>query len=68
MTNDWIYEKANALVRKHFTRDPFELAKDLNIHLEVMNNMKKQIDHISKEIWQIHSLLLGRTAETGDNK
>ena len=39
MTNDWIYEKANALVRKHFTRDPFELAKDLNIHLEVMNNM-----------------------------
>ena len=39
MTNDWIYEKANALVKKHFTRDPFELAKDLNIHLEVMNNM-----------------------------
>ena len=39
MTNDWIYEKANALVRKHFTRDPYELAKDLNIHLEVMNNM-----------------------------
>lgn len=40
MTNDWIYEKANALVRKHFTRDPFELAKDLNIHLEVMNTEK----------------------------
>jgi len=30
--------------------------------------MKKQIELISKEIWQIHSLLLGRTAETGDDK
>lgn len=38
MTNDWIYEKASALVKKHFTRDPFELAKDLNIHLEEINN------------------------------
>lgn len=43
MTNDWIYEKANALVKKHFTRDPFELAKDLNIHLEVMNNTTKDL-------------------------
>ncbi|EHL18925.1 hypothetical protein HMPREF9628_01922 [Peptoanaerobacter stomatis] len=38
MTNEWIYEKANALVQKYFTRDPFELAQDLNIHLEEMNN------------------------------
>lgn len=38
MTNDWIYEKANALVKKHFTRDPFELAHDLNIHLEEISN------------------------------
>lgn len=31
--------KSQCFGRKHFTRDPFELAKDLNIHLEVMNNM-----------------------------
>lgn len=38
MTNDWIYEKASALVKKHFTHDPFELAHYLNIQLEVIYN------------------------------
>ena len=34
MANDWIYEKANALVKKYFTRDPLELTQILNIHLK----------------------------------
>lgn len=38
MANDWIYEKANALVKKYFTRDPLELTQILNIHLEEMND------------------------------
>lgn len=37
------------------------------IYREDINDMKKRIDHISKEIWSIHSLLLGRTSETGDD-
>ena len=38
MANDWIYEKANALVKKYFTRDPLELTQILNIHLEEMSD------------------------------
>ncbi|ACZ01140.1 plasmid mobilization protein [Streptobacillus moniliformis] len=49
-----------------------QIAKRVNstgiIYIGDINDMKNQIDHISKEIWQIHSLLLGRTAETGDDK
>ncbi len=49
-----------------------QIAKRVNstgiIYSDDINDMKKQIDHISKEIWQIHSLLLGRTTETGDDK
>lgn len=49
-----------------------QIAKRVNstgiIYSDDINDMKNQIDHISKEIWQIHSLLLGRTAETGDDK
>lgn len=49
-----------------------QIAKRVNstgiIYSDDIGDMKKQIDHISKEIWQIHSLLLGRTAETGDDK
>jgi len=26
--------------------------------------MKKEIEHFSKELWQIHSLLMKRTSET----
>ena len=49
-----------------------QIAKRVNstgiIYSDDINDMKNQIDHISKEIWQIHTLLLGRTAETGDDK
>ena len=49
-----------------------QIAKRVNstgiIYSDDINDMKKQMDHISKEIWQIHSLLLGRTSETGDDK
>ncbi len=49
-----------------------QIAKRVNstgiIYSDDIGDMKKQIDHISKEIWQIHSLLLGRTAKTGDDK
>lgn len=49
-----------------------QIAKRVNstgiIYSDDINDMKKQIEHISKEIWQIHSLLLGRTSETGDDK
>ena len=49
-----------------------QIAKRVNstgiIYSDDINDIKKQIDHISKEIWQIHSLLLGRTTETGDDK
>ena len=41
-----------------------QIAKRVNstgiIYSDDINDMKKQMDHISKEIWQIHSLLLGR--------
>ena len=40
MTNDWIYEKANALFKKHCTRDPFELAHDMNIRLIGLDDSK----------------------------
>lgn len=49
-----------------------QIAKQVNfigiIYSDDINDMKKQIDRISKEIWQIHSLLLGRTTEIGDDK
>jgi hypothetical protein len=49
-----------------------QIAKRVNstgvIYSDDINDIKNQIDHISKEIWQIHSLLLGRTTETGDDK
>ena len=49
-----------------------QIAKRVNstgvIYRDDINDMKKMIDHISKEIWQIHALLLGRTAETGDDE
>lgn len=49
-----------------------QIAKQVNstgiIYRDDINDMKKQIDRLSKEIWQIHSLLLGRIAENGDDK
>ena len=42
-----------------------QIAKRVNstgvIYNDDINDMKQQIEHISKEIWQIHSLLLDRT-------
>ena len=35
------------------------------IYKDDISDMKKQIEHFSKELWQIHSLLLKRTSETG---
>lgn len=37
MTNKWIYDKVNQLVRKYGTRNPEELIRDLNINLIYMN-------------------------------
>ena len=34
------------------------------IYKDDINDIKKQIEHFSKELWQIHSLLLKRTSET----
>ena len=31
----------------------------------ICDDIKKEIEHFSKELWQIHSLLLKRTSETG---
>ena len=45
-----------------------QIAKRVNstgvIYKDDINDMKKQIEYFSKELWQIHSLLLKRTAET----
>ncbi|MHB0739726.1 plasmid mobilization protein [Peptostreptococcus stomatis] len=34
------------------------------IYKEDISDIKKEIEHLSKELWQIHSLLLKRTSET----
>ena len=34
------------------------------IYKDDIHDMKKAIEHCSKELWQIHSLLLKRTSET----
>lgn len=45
-----------------------QIAKHVNstgiIYRDDINDMKKQIEHFSKELWQIHSLLLNRTKES----
>jgi hypothetical protein len=40
MSNKWIYDKVNSLVKKYQTRDPEELIKLLNINLIYMNPTK----------------------------
>lgn len=48
-----------------------QIAKRVNstgvIYKDDISDIKTQIDHLSKEIWQIHSLLLDKTKEKGDN-
>ncbi len=43
-----------------------QIAKRVNstgiIFKDDINDMKKQIEYFSKELWQIHSLLLNRTS------
>ena len=43
-----------------------QIAKRVNstgiIYKDDVNDMKKQIEYFSKEVWQIHSLLLNRTS------
>ncbi len=45
-----------------------QIAKHVNstgiIYRDDINDMKKQIEHFSKELWQIHSLLLNKTKES----
>ncbi|EJP18839.1 bacterial mobilization protein MobC domain protein [Peptostreptococcaceae bacterium AS15] len=45
-----------------------QIAKHVNstgiIYRDDINDMKKQIEHFSKELWQIHSLLLNRAKES----
>ena len=47
-----------------------QIAKRVNstgvIYSDDINDIKKQIDHLSKELWMIHSLLLDRTTNKGD--
>ncbi|CAI3445250.1 plasmid mobilization relaxosome protein MobC [Enterococcus cecorum] len=47
-----------------------QIAKRVNstgvIYKDDINDMKKQIERFSKELWQIHSLLLKRTSEMED--
>ncbi|EJP24136.1 bacterial mobilization protein MobC domain protein [Peptostreptococcaceae bacterium AS15] len=45
-----------------------QIAKRVNqtgiIYKDDIQDMKKKIEHFSKELWQIHSLLLNRTKES----
>lgn len=47
-----------------------QIAKRVNstgvIYSNDIKDIKKQVDHLSKEIWQVHSLLLRRHNENGE--
>lgn len=48
-----------------------QIAKRVNstgvIYSDDINDIKQQIEHLSKELWTIHSLLLDRTTTKGDD-
>ena len=48
------------------TNNTNQIAKRVNstgiIYKDDINDIKKQIEHFSKELWQIHSILLNRTS------
>ena len=48
-----------------------QIAKRFNstgvIYSDDIKDMQSQIEHLSKEIWQIHSLLLNKTTNKGDD-
>ena len=48
----------------HFIRKCVLEKEIYQVDLEPFRDMKKEIEQFSKELWQIHSLLLKRTAET----
>ena len=52
------------------TNNLHQIAKRVNstgvIYSNDIKDIKKQVDHLSKEIWQIHSLLLRRSNENGE--
>ena len=49
-----------------------QIAKRVNttavIYKDDIQTMKEKIDSLSKEIWQIHSLLLSRTHKAGEKQ
>lgn len=40
MSSKWIYDKVNSLIKKYKTRDPEELASDLNVKIKYFNETK----------------------------
>ncbi len=48
-----------------------QIAKRVNstgiIYSDDIKDMQSQIEYLSKEIWQIHSLLLNKTTDKGDD-
>lgn len=48
-----------------------QIAKRVNstgvIYSDDLKDMQSQIEHLSKEMWQIHSLLLNKTTGKGDD-
>lgn len=48
-----------------------QIAKRVNstgvIYSDDIKDIQSQIEHLSKEIWQIHSLLLNKTTNKGDD-
>ncbi|MGF3227405.1 plasmid mobilization protein [Facklamia sp. P12932] len=59
---DWLFSNA--------TNNINQIAKHTNqtgvIYHEDIKSIRKDLDNFSKELWQIHSLLLGRTKERSD--
>ena len=53
-----------------YTNSVNQIAKCVNstsvIYNDDIKDLKNQIEHLSKEIWQIHSLLLDRTSNKDD--
>ncbi len=54
-----------------YTSSVTQITKRVNstgvIYSDDIKDMESQIEYLSKEIWQIHSLLLNKTANKGDD-
>lgn len=59
---DWFFRYASSVNK---------IAKRVNstgvIYSDDIKDIQSQIEHLSKEIWQIHSLLLNKTTNKGDD-